>query len=254
MPFTFAHIGYVLPIKLKLKKYFSITGLVFGSLAPDYDILFRLTKVRFHIFQYDAKAIILYIFPLALISAIFYHLVCRNIIIENLPTKYQLKYERYKTFDFIEHLKKKYLVVTTSIIFAILLHLFLDFLCHCIDAYATKVIINKYFQNKISDKVIYGFSIYSLPILFSIYGFYLVFRFEYQQHFSIKNLAINKKQFIFWVTMLIYTLLFSVIKFLITEVDREYFIDFIIITFTSSFIIAVNTTCLTFRFTRNKIV
>lgn len=247
MPFTFAHIGYVLPIKMKLKKYFSVTGLVFGSLAPDYDILFRLTKVRIHIFQYDAKAIILYIFPLALISAIFYHLICRNIIIDHLPKHYELKYKKYKSFDFIDFLKKKYLVVSWSIIFAILLHLLLDFLCHCVDAHAAKVFINKHFHDRISDKVIFGFSIYSLPILFSIVGFYLIYRYELTDIFSIKNIALTKQKVIFWCAFFLITILLYVIKYNVTEVDKEFFIDFVIISLTSSFIIAVYATCLVYQ-------
>ncbi len=247
MPFTFAHIGYVLPIKLKLKKYFSITGLVFGSLAPDFDILFRLTRVRFHIFQYDAKTIIFYIFPLALISAVFYHLFCRNLIIENLPTYYELKYKKYKSFDFIEYLKKKYFVVFGSIIFAILLHLLLDFLCHCIDAYSAKVFINKHFHDRISDKVTFGFSIYGLPILFSIVGFYLVYRYELTEIFSLKKIVFTKQKVMFWCAFVLISILLFAIKYKLSEVDLEYYIDFIIISATSSVIIAVYTTCLVFQ-------
>lgn len=244
MPFTFSHIGFILPIKKKWKSKFSITGLVFGSLAPDYDILFRLTNVRFHIFQYDIKTILFLIFPLALASAFAFHLFCRNIIIDNLPAVYRLQYRQHTSFNFTSFLKKHFLRVSLSIIFAILLHLFLDFMCHFLNAYQVKMFMLQFSDSDIIANVAYVFGIYGLPILFSLIGFYLIYKYEYHKHFSIKNLAINKKQFLFWFTMVVFTILFSILKFLITEVDHEFFIDFIIISLTSSFLVAIYANCL----------
>ena len=244
MPFTFSHIGYVLPIQKKWKEKFSITGLVFGSLAPDYDILFRLTNVRFHIFQYDIKTILLLIFPLALLSALLFHLFCRNIIIENLPLTYQLQYKKYQSFNFFEQFKKQYLRISFSIIFSIYLHLFLDFLCHCLNAYYIKMIILSITQNYTISIFFYIFAIYGLPVLFSVIGFYLIYVYEYHKKISIKNLILTKSKFIFWFIMFLFTVVFSAVKFCITEVDKEFFIDFIVISVTSSFLIAVYATCI----------
>lgn len=250
MPFTFSHIGYVLPIQQKWKDKFSISGLVFGSLAPDYDILFRLTKIRFHIFQYDLKTIIFLIFPLALISAFTFHLFCRNIIIDNLPAIYKLQYQQYTSFNFIKYFKKYFFRVAVSIIFAILLHLFLDFLCHCLNAYYIKMLILYLTNNAVIANFSYILGIYGLPILFSIVGFYLIYKYEFHKRLALKNFTLNKKQFLFWLTLLLFTILFSILKFLITEVDKEFFIDFIIISLTSSFFVAIYATCLLYFFIR----
>jgi len=248
MPFTFSHIGYILPIQKKWKDKFSISGLVFGSLAPDYDILFRLTKIRFHIFQYDINTILFLIFPFALLSALVFHVFCRNIIIENLPLMYEKKYERYKSFNFVKFLKAHYLIVATSVIFAILLHLVLDFLCHCLNAYYVKMFVLKLTQNDIIVNGSYLFSIYGLPVLFSLLGFYLIYVYEYHKRISIRSLAVNKTKLRFWLTMLLFNILFLVIKFYITEVDNEFFIDYVIISITSSFLIALYATCIFYFF------
>lgn len=248
MPYTFAHIGYVLPIKKEWKQYFSITGLVFGSLAPDCDILFRLTKIRFHIFQYDIKTIFLILFPIALISAFCFHVFCRNVIIENLPRKFELKYQKYNTFNFLQHFKQHYFIVSASILFAILFHLFLDFLCHCLNAYSVKMILLELTNNNIIANLSYIFSIYGLPIIFSLVGFYMIFVYEYHKNISIKDFAITTQKFTFWISMFLITILFSVLKFYITEIDNEFFIDSIIISLTSSFLVAIYATCMLYYF------
>ncbi len=248
MPFTFSHIGFVLPIQKKWKDKVSITGLIFGSLAPDYDILFRLTNVRFHIFLYNFKTIFLLIFPLALISAFCFHFFCRNIIIENLPSKLELKYQNYKTFNFLQHFKQHYFIVSASIFLAILFHLVLDFLCHCLNAYSVKMLILQLTQNDSIANISYGFSIYGLPIIFSIVGFYLIYRYENFKRILLKDLMLTTQKFKFWITMFILIIIFSCIKLYISEVDNEFFIDYIIISLTSSFLVAVYATCILYYF------
>ena len=237
-----------MPIQQKWKDQFSISGLIFGSLAPDYDILFRLTKVRFHIFQYDLKTILFLIFPLTLISAFAFHLFCRNIIIDNLPVVYKTQYKKYVSFNFTDYFKKHFMQISISIFFAIILHLILDFLCHFLDATHVKILALVITKNDVIGNIAYIFAIYGLPILFSTLGVYLIFKYEYQKQFSFSNLALTKKQLAFWITMFVFTILFSIAKFMITEVDKDFFIDFIIISLTSSFLVAIYATCIFYFF------
>lgn len=246
MPFTISHIGYILPIHQKWEKKLSVSGLIFGSIAPDYDILFRLTKVRFHIFQYDAKSILFYIFPLSLISAFFFHLVCRNIIIKNLPGYYERKYQKYTSYDFFHELRTHYFRVSISILFAILLHLFLDYLCHIINAYYLKMYLLQLFHIDIIANLFYLLGIYGLPVLFSLVGFYLIYTFEYNKSLSLKNLKLTKTKSFFWFILLLNTFLFFLIKLHYTEKDNEFYVDFIIISLTSSFLVALYFTCFLF--------
>ena len=84
MPYTFAHLGYIIPLKKKFQSYFSVLGLVFGSIVPDYDILFRFTENRFHLFQYDLHSVFVIILPLALVSTLYFDIFCKKIFIEYL--------------------------------------------------------------------------------------------------------------------------------------------------------------------------
>ncbi|SEP14833.1 DUF4184 family protein [Paenibacillus sp. OV219] len=42
MPFTFAHPAYALPLKFINPRYLSATGLVLGSMAPDFEYFLTL--------------------------------------------------------------------------------------------------------------------------------------------------------------------------------------------------------------------
>jgi len=246
MPFTFSHIGYILPIKHKWKNKLSSTGLILGSLAPDYDILFRLTNFRFHLFQYNIITILLIIFPLALLSSFMFHFFCRNIIIEHLSQVLKDKYAPLRTFQFCKYFKKNYVYISASVIIAILIHLCLDYMCHFIDAYRVKIFILDQTESKKAANFAYLFSIYSLPVLFSIAGFYLIYLYEFRD-ISLQDIfLISKPDTVFWIIVTIITFLLTFIKLYLTKIDTDFYIDYIIISFTSSALLSLFTTCLLF--------
>jgi hypothetical protein len=244
MPFTFSHIGFILPFRKKWSTHLSVSGLVFGSIAPDYDILFRLTNVRFHIFQYDLKSILFLIYPLALFSAIGYHLFCRNIIIQNLPSPFEKRYRKFLSFNFLDYLRKNFFRVTLSILFAILFHLFLDALCHHYDAYDTKLLALSYWDNYYFGNVAFFSALYAIPVILSIIGFYLIYRYEFHSSLRLAYFAMPKRKSTFWLSMLVIGLLFCLVKWSITEKDIVFPVDYIVITLASSFILSVYATCL----------
>lgn len=243
MPYTFAHIGYILPLKKNMTSIFSITGLVFGSITPDFDILFRLTNIRDHLFQYDLFCIIFIIYPLSLVCSIFFHSVCRNISIMHLPDLLEHKYKIYYTVDFLKILRKDFIKVTYSILLAIIIHLALDFIGHSLNAFEVKTFISNLTKNETLIWISYVSAIYAVPILFSIAGFYLIIKNEIRQRISLKLFTLTKNKFLFWLSMGVMTLFFCVLKILITKTEFEYFLDYIAISITSSFILAYYTTC-----------
>ncbi len=252
MPFTFAHIGYILPIHKKWKEKLSITGLVAGSIAPDYDFLFRLSNVSDHIFQYDLKCILTMIYPLAMLTAILFHLLCRNIILENLPIYFQQKYKKKDSVGFLRMLKQNFLRISFSVIIAILLHLFLDFFGHIPSAYKFKPYVMQYTDSNLIGNIALLFGFYALPVLFTLVGIYLIYVYEFRKDLSLSYFSLTKQQFIFWFFMSILTVILSIIKYYITDPGLTYPFDFIIILITSSFIISFYLTCIVFNLLRKK--
>lgn len=248
MPFTFAHIGFILPFK-KWTKSFSITGLVFGSITPDYDILFRFTKIRFHVFQYDIKTILFLIFPISVLSAILFHVVCRNILISNLPNIISNNYMKYREFNFLIYIKTHYFRFTISILFAILLHLLLDYFCHILDASLVRDFFYKKTQNIILSKLGFMIGIYFLPVVFSLIGGLLVYNhFKNELIYLTINLK-NKSKILFWILIVFFTLFFSNLKLMLTEIEYNFYLDYFVISITSSFIFSVYLTCFLYYLT-----
>ena len=48
MPFTFSHPAIILPLKKLPKKYISMTGLIVGSIAPDFEYFLRMKSKYSH--------------------------------------------------------------------------------------------------------------------------------------------------------------------------------------------------------------
>lgn len=243
MPYTFAHIGYSLPFGKKWNRYFSLSGLVFGSIAPDYDILFRLTKNRFHIFQYDLFSIVFYIYPLALLSAIAFHVFCRDVIILHLPEPLRTRFSQYLHYAFGTELRKRFPAITLSVLGAIFLHLYLDFLCHYFDAYSSEVFVYRHTHSQQAAEVGFYAAIYLLPVLFTLVGFYLLWRSLELGSLKFSSIRFSAESLRFWALVFFVTLLTGSLKVWLSHRETGFFIDFLVISMTSAFLIAIYVVC-----------
>ncbi|KNF08664.1 hypothetical protein CLPU_6c01500 [Gottschalkia purinilytica] len=84
MPFTFSHPAIVIPIKSKWSRYFSLTGLVLGSMAPDFEYFIRFKPVG-KIGHMLIGFFSLNLFMCILIAYLF-HYVVKKPLIFNMPS------------------------------------------------------------------------------------------------------------------------------------------------------------------------
>lgn len=248
MPFTFAHIGYVVPIKRRWAEKFSFSGLLFGSIAPDYDILFRFTNNRQHIFDYDFACVFFIVLPLAFFSLVVFHLFCQRIILQMIPNNLRVYWKSFLTIDVTSYLKNNFIKIIYSIIFAIYLHLILDFICHVLDAHTVYLMIFALTNSIFVAQIFYYMAIYFVPIILSILGFYLLYKYAAPEYKIMSNYVLTKKQFQFWFFVAITMCLFTLAKYLLTQREANFAIDFIIITLTSAFIFSIFFCCLIYQF------
>lgn len=252
MPFTFAHIGYVLPIKKRWTEKFSFSGLLFGSLAPDYDILFRFTNNRIHIFDFDFACVFLMVLPLAFFSLVGFHLICQRIILQMIPKNLSEHWKSFLTINIASYVKENFIKIILSLIFAIYLHLILDFICHVLDAHTVYLMIFTLTDSAFISQIFYYLAIYFIPILLSMYGFYLLYKYAAPDYKIISNYSLTKRQFQFWLLVSITMCLFTIAKYLLTQREEDFTIDFIIITITSAFIFSIFFCCLIYQFILTK--
>lgn len=128
MPFTISHIAIVLPFTCRPRKYLSVTGLMIGTMVPDF-LYFILLNPYFDgghtwwgIFVYDI--------PLALLLAFLYHDVAKSALIRYLPEWAGSRIHHFRYFNWDHYFKQHYFVVISSIILGALSHLFLDAFTH----------------------------------------------------------------------------------------------------------------------------
>jgi Domain of unknown function (DUF4184) len=128
MPFTFSHPAIVLPFGYLSKRWISMTGLVAGSVCPDFEYFFRFDVNS--IYSHTWKGIFWFDLPLSIIIAFTFHIVTRNPLIDNLPPFLAKRLQVFKTFNWTQHFKKNYLAVIVSVIIGAASHIIWDGFTH----------------------------------------------------------------------------------------------------------------------------
>ncbi|MGI8893554.1 MAG: DUF4184 family protein [Bacteroidia bacterium] len=128
MPFTFSHPAIVLPFAFLSRNYISMTGLIIGSLAPDFEYFIRFKTLS--LFSHTIPGIFYFNLPVAIILAFLFHHVVRNPLIDNLPLSLKSRFIELKGFNWKNHFKQKYLVIIISIIIGAASHIFWDAFTH----------------------------------------------------------------------------------------------------------------------------
>lgn len=128
MPFTFAHPAIILPFRYLPRKWYSMTGLVIGSMTPDFEYFLRMrikseySHTIFGLFWLDL--------PLALILAFLYQNVVRISLLKNLPTALKARVLRFNGFNWNAYFRKHWPIVILSILIGAGSHLLWDAFTH----------------------------------------------------------------------------------------------------------------------------
>jgi hypothetical protein len=133
MPFTFSHPALVLPLINKRWKLFSATGLVIGSIIPDFESFIRLNVNKPH--SHTWLGMFWFDLPLAVITAFVFHNVVRDALILNLPDFIGGKFARYLGYDWNEAFKRNCIPILISMLIGIFSHLAWDSFTHLNLAY-----------------------------------------------------------------------------------------------------------------------
>ncbi|OIV43102.1 DUF4184 family protein [Flavobacterium johnsoniae] len=128
MPFTFSHPAIVLPLKYLPKKWFSFTGLIIGSMTPDFEYFIRM-KVQSN-YSHTIAGILWFDLPLALLLSFIFHNIVRNQLFENLPNCIKSRFQPFITFNWNTYFIQNWIVVLISILIGTASHLFWDSFTH----------------------------------------------------------------------------------------------------------------------------
>lgn len=89
MPFTFVHPAIVIPFKKQLPKYFNITALILGSMAPDFEYFLRF-KPRGEM-GHTSLGVFYFDLPIVFIMAFLWNYIIKKTFILSLPHPFDKK-------------------------------------------------------------------------------------------------------------------------------------------------------------------
>lgn len=128
MPFTFAHPAIVLPLTYLTKRYLSLTGLVIGSMTPDFEYFIRMT-IKSN-YSHSINGLFWFDLPLGLLITFIFHNLVRNKLFDNLPQFLKSRLFVFKQFEWNKHFKSYWMVVICSILIGAASHLLWDSFTH----------------------------------------------------------------------------------------------------------------------------
>jgi Domain of unknown function (DUF4184) len=128
MPFTFSHPAIVLPATYLPKKYYSLSGLIIGSMSPDFEYFIRMKD--YSKYSHTWAGLFWFDVPLGLALLFIFHNVVRNTIIEYLPFSLNVRFSTFEKFNWNRYFQKNMIVVLISLIVGIASHLFWDSFTH----------------------------------------------------------------------------------------------------------------------------
>jgi hypothetical protein len=128
MPFTFSHPAIILPLSKSKKMPLSFTGLIAGSMAPDFEFLLRLRNTAN--FGHTWWGILVCDVPFAIALSFVFHIVVRDTLILHLPKYFRQRFYLLMDFNWWQYLKGNKFNFLLAVLIGILSHFFLDSFTH----------------------------------------------------------------------------------------------------------------------------
>lgn len=231
MPFTFSHPAAILPFCKTNKIPVSVTGLVIGSMVPDFEFLFLLRESDYIGHQWPG--IILFNIPAAVAAAFIFHCMVRNSLILHLPQFLQQRFSSFLSFNWKLYFREHYISFIVCAMAGAALHVFIDAFTHKDGFMASPA---AFFQSDINLLIV------SLPVYFflqlltslagALYLLWFVLRLPKE-----KSLQYNCRPVQYW---LVYLISIPCILFVRFSVNKNYnTVDDIIIAVTGSLLYAL---------------
>ncbi len=128
MPFTFSHPAVVLPLAYLPRRWFSMTGLVIGSLTPDFEYFIRM-RIQSD-YSHGISGMFWFDLPLGILLAFIFHNIVRDSLCDNLPTMLKSRFFDFTTFNWKEYFKSNWVVVIISVLIGTGSHILWDGFTH----------------------------------------------------------------------------------------------------------------------------
>ncbi|WP_396191627.1 DUF4184 family protein [Flavobacterium sp.] len=205
MPFTFSHPAIILPLNYLPKNWISLTGLVIGSIVPDFEYFLRM-KIQSD-YSHTFLGVLWFDLPFGIILTFLFHNFVKKELFNNLPKELNARFKIAHELHWNAYFIKKWVVVIASIFIGTLSHLFWDSFTHDSGFFVKK------FGELQSTILILGKPVKILKVLQHsstiIGGFLIAYAIYKLPKSAISKTEINFK---YWVFLTIFTILIFVVR------------------------------------------
>lgn len=163
MPFTFSHPIFAAPLKLVKPHYLSITGLILGSMSPDFEYFILLEP--YQSIGHTWQGLLLQAFPLCLLFAILFHKIVKGIAALHLPEWGGINSKLYHmALNTSWNLRSpaKLLIFFASVTIGFFTHILIDACTHKLGFFVTQL---SFLQQLYGGIPVYKWLQYSLSLL-----------------------------------------------------------------------------------------
>jgi hypothetical protein len=129
MPFTISHPAYILPLKQIRPRWFSLTGLAAGALAPDL-IYFLMMTTAYRGWSHSWTGLFIFCLPAGIIFSFVFQRLVKYDLIANLPAPFDRILSGLKNSGFRPVGYRDWIVLIVSVLVGTLSHFFLDSMTH----------------------------------------------------------------------------------------------------------------------------
>ena len=129
MPFTFSHPALVLPLLRKPQKWLSASGLLAGSVVPDFEYFLRMRKGLSY-YSHTWVGLLWFDLPFAVLLTLLFHQVVRLPLLAHLPAPLQARFVGIAPLTWLHVLKNRWPVVLLSVLFGVMTHFGWDWFVH----------------------------------------------------------------------------------------------------------------------------
>ncbi|WP_136669322.1 DUF4184 family protein [Flavobacterium sp. H122] len=128
MPFTFSHPAIILPLNYLPKKWISLTGLIIGSLTPDFEYFLRM-KIESN-YSHTISGIFWFDLPLGILLTFIFHNLVKNELYKNSPKILSERLLNIKELNWNKHFVENWKIIIISILIGTASHIFWDGFTH----------------------------------------------------------------------------------------------------------------------------
>jgi hypothetical protein len=230
MPFTLSHSIAVFPFRRISDKYLSMTGLIAGSMAPDFEFFLRVTL--YGDISHTWLGFFIFDFPVAILIAVLFHWIIKEPLINNMPLFLHKRLIKYRDTQWLAYFKEHFIVVLISALIGIFTHFVWDNLTH-----EPGYISSIYFDFLLTPIPLFKniVPLYHVLQIFSSFIGIVVILFTLWRlpiHRGTATIHINKSKY--WISVFIFALLLTVLRYLIGVPTYKPFGQIIVISISTS--------------------